>query len=65
MQAASNRVGSGRPPIATVMEPHDQITYLPGTPDKHFERLLMGWLMVIICGAFCLEWLIRRLSKLA
>jgi hypothetical protein len=25
----------------------------------------MSWLMGIICGVLCLEWLIRRLSKLA
>ncbi len=47
------------------LNPQDQVTSLPGTPDKNFERTLMGWLMGIICGLLCLEWLVRRLSKLA
>ncbi|HUG67458.1 MAG TPA: hypothetical protein VMM76_06885 [Pirellulaceae bacterium] len=63
--AALNRGGAGRAPIASVLEPQDQVTYLSGTPDKQFERLLMTWLMGLICGVLCLEWLIRRLSKLA
>ena len=51
--------------LATLLEPQDQTTFLPGTPDKDFDRLLMTWLMGIICGALCLEWLFRRLNKLA
>jgi len=47
------------------LTPQDQVTFLPGTPDKNFERVLMSWLMGVICGVLCLEWLIRRLSKLA
>ena len=47
------------------LAPRDQTTYLPGRPDMDFQRLLMTWLMGLICGALCLEWLVRRLSKLA
>ena len=43
----------------------DQVTYLPGTPDRRFQRRLTGWLMVWICAASCCEWLVRRLYKLA
>jgi len=63
--AAMNREGVGRSPLASLIEPQDQVTYLSGTPDKQFERVLMTWLMGFICGVLCLEWLIRRLSKLA
>ncbi|MCA9121668.1 MAG: hypothetical protein H6822_36260 [Planctomycetaceae bacterium] len=63
--AALNRGGAGRAPIASLLEPQDQVTYLSGTPDKQFERVLMTWLMGLICGVLCLEWLLRRLSKLA
>ncbi|MCA9146392.1 MAG: VWA domain-containing protein [Planctomycetales bacterium] len=63
--AALNRGGAGRAPISSLLEPQDQVTYLSGTPDKQFERVLMTWLMGLICGVLCLEWLIRRLSKLA
>lgn len=40
-------------------------TYLPGTPDREFQRRLMTWLLVFICGTLFIEWTIRRLSKLA
>lgn len=43
----------------------DQETELPGTPDKDFEEMLMGWLIAIISGILCVEWIIRRLCKLA
>jgi hypothetical protein len=63
--AAMNRGGSGAPPLVNLIEPQDQVTFLAGSPDRDFERQLMGWLMGVICGVLCLEWLIRRLSKLA
>jgi hypothetical protein len=57
--------GSGQPGIASQLKTQDQVTPLPGTPDRKFEQLLMTWLMGLICGVLCLEWLLRRLSKLA
>jgi hypothetical protein len=51
--------------IVELLKPQDQKTILPGTPDRTFDRLLMTWLMGLIVGALCLEWTIRRLSKLA
>jgi len=51
--------------LVELMKPQDQRNVLPGTPDRMFDRLLMTWLMGLICGALCLEWLLRRLSKLA
>ena len=63
--AALGKDGAGRPSLTTLLKAQDQVTVLPGTPDRNFERLLMGWLMGLICGVLCLEWLLRRLSKLA
>lgn len=40
-------------------------TFLPGTPDQEFQRQLMKWLLTLICGVLSLEWLVRRLNKLA
>ena len=65
MAAAVNRTGTGHPGLESLLKPQDQITVLPGTPDRHFEQLLMTWLIGLICGILSLEWLIRRLSKLA
>jgi hypothetical protein len=64
LEAALNRSGAGRS-LANVIEPQDQTTYLPGKLDDKFERVLMIWLLALISGLLCLEWLIRRLSKLA
>lgn len=63
--AAVGRDGNGRAGLANLIKPQDQVTILPGTPDRIFERQLMGWLLGIVCGVLCLEWLLRRLSKLA
>ena len=53
------------PPLSTKAVPNDQTTFLPGTPDREFEQRLMTWLLAFICGVLSLEWLTRRLSKLA
>jgi hypothetical protein len=58
-------MGTGRAGLVNLIKPQDQVTVLPGTPDRNFERLLMGWLIGLICGVLCVEWLLRRLSKLA
>lgn len=52
-------------PLPAMIEPQDQISVIPGTPDRAFDRQLMTWLMGTITGVLCLEWLIRRLNRLA
>lgn len=52
-------------PLAESIEPRDQTNYLPGSPDREFQQRLMGILMAMIVGCLSMEWLIRRLSKLA
>jgi hypothetical protein len=34
-------------------------------PDRAWEETFLRWMMGILCGLLCLEWLIRRLMKLA
>ncbi len=63
--AAMARGGAQRAALAATLEPNDQVLYLPETVDKVFDERLMGWLMVLIVGVLCLEWLIRRLNRLA
>jgi hypothetical protein len=65
MAAAVGRGGTGRASLTNLIKPQDQVTVLPGTPDRSFEQQLMGWLLGLIAGALCLEWLLRRLSRLA
>jgi hypothetical protein len=38
---------------------------LTAAPDHRWEQTWMGWLMAGLCAVLCLEWLIRRLLKLA
>jgi hypothetical protein len=65
IESAVNPGTTGIPTVANQLAPQDQETFLPGAPDKPFEQLLMTWLLVVICGCLCMEWLLRRLSKLA
>lgn len=65
VDAALNRGGVSRQSIVDALEPQDHVSYLPGQRNENFERLLMTWLMGLICGVLALEWLIRRLSRLA
>jgi hypothetical protein len=51
--------------LVTAIEPRDQINYVPGTPDRDFQQRLMALLMALIGGTLGLEWLTRRLSRLA
>lgn len=64
IESALGRSGT-QPPLVNLLQPQDQVTYLPGLPDADFDRRLMVWLMALICGALSLEWLLRRLSRLA
>ncbi len=47
------------------IQPQDQVAYLPGSPDSVFQIRWLGWLMAWIAGALSLEWLSRRLHRLA
>ncbi len=64
IDSAMNRTGGGKS-LVSAIEPQNQTTYLPGTPDPDFSTKLMNWLLMFICGVLSLEWLMRRLSKLA
>ncbi len=65
INAAMNRGGANRATLASVIEKNDQVIYLPESVDDTFNEQLMGWLLVLIVGVLCLEWLLRRVSKLA
>ena len=55
----------GAPPLVNQLDNRDKVTYLPGILDREFDQSWMRGLMLVICGALSLEWLIRRLSRLA
>lgn len=53
------------PALASRLVSQAETTTLVGAPDKEFDKLLMQITLGAVCGLLCLEWLIRRLSKLA
>jgi hypothetical protein len=55
----------GVPPLVNQLPDRTETTYLAGVTDRDFELRWMQALLGVICGALCLEWLIRRLAKLA
>jgi len=57
--------GGSVPAVAKRLPDRTEVTTLTGAPDADFERRLMMWVLALACGTLSLEWLIRRLSKLA
>ncbi len=52
-------------PVADTIESRAETRILRGTPDRDFTEWLNRLLLGVICGALCLEWIVRRLSRLA
>ncbi len=48
-----------------LIQTQDQETFLTGTLDRFFQRKLMMWLLGLIATSLSLEWIVRRLHKLA
>ncbi len=63
--AAARGDDSRLPPLASQLKDQSRMTPKSGDIDKPWEKLWMTWLLCGICGVLCLEWLIRRLSRLA
>jgi hypothetical protein len=57
--------GNGVPPAAELIESRAVTKIDRGKADQRFTEWLNRWLLGVICGALGLEWLLRRLSKLA
>jgi hypothetical protein len=55
----------GMPSVVEQLKDRTEVTYLPGVVDREYEKHWMEALLAVVCGALCLEWLTRRLSKLA
>jgi hypothetical protein len=55
----------GMPPLVKQLRDRTEVTYLAGVTDRQFEHDWLQGLLIAVCSVLCLEWLIRRLSKLA
>jgi hypothetical protein len=51
--------------LAAGLEDRSRREYETGSPDTDFKRRLNGILLGVAAGLLCLEWIIRRLMKLA
>lgn len=56
---------SALPPAGELIGSRAETKILRGKPDAGFAESLNRWLLGVICGALCAEWLLRRLLKLA
>lgn len=53
------------PALVTQLPDRTRETTIVGTPDTAWQQSWMRFLLIGICGCLCLEWLIRRLFRLA
>jgi hypothetical protein len=56
---------SGNLILAASIPEQDQVVYSPGTPDREFQLRWLGWLMIWIAASLAVEWLSRRVHRLA
>ena len=55
----------GESPLATALPDRTSTVIQTESPDPKWEDTWLRWMMFALCGVLCLEWLIRRLMKLA
>lgn len=63
LEAAQGK--SGLPALPRQIRPRTLETHLVGSADPAFDRRLVSWLLGIFAVALSLEWLLRRLYRLA
>lgn len=61
----SEAAGGAEASLAALLPDMTRESYLAGAVDEERERTLRTWLLAAFCTALCLEWLIRRMKRLA
>ena len=56
---------SGDPPLVALLEDQTRMTPVAGDVDPVWEAAWSRWMMFLLCGILCFEWLLRRMFKLA
>jgi hypothetical protein len=51
--------------LAEMIPSRAEVKLLKGAPDQQFAQMQMEWLMGVIAGSLFLEWIVRRLNRLA
>jgi hypothetical protein len=52
-------------PLPEVIPNRAEVKTMRGAPDKEFTERQMHWLLAVVAGALFVEWIVRRLSRLA
>jgi hypothetical protein len=52
-------------PLSKVIPSRTEIKLVKGAPDQRFAEAQMNWLLGIIAGSLFIEWIVRRLNRLA
>jgi hypothetical protein len=52
-------------PLKEAIESRAEVKLLKDAPDERFAERQMHWLLGVIAGSLFLEWVIRRLNRLA
>jgi hypothetical protein len=53
------------PPLAQAIKSRAEVKVVKGAPDKKFAQAQMHWLLGVIAGSLFLEWIVRRVNRLA
>jgi hypothetical protein len=53
------------PPLSQAIKSRAEVKVVKGAPDKQFAEAQMEWLLSIIAGSLFLEWIVRRVNRLA
>lgn len=52
-------------PLAQAIASRAEVKLLRGAPDEKFANAQMHWLLAVVAGSLFLEWIVRRLNRLA
>jgi hypothetical protein len=55
----------GTRPLVDELRDQTTTVILPVAPNPRWQEIWLRFMMIVLCGLLCLEWLIRRLLKLA
>lgn len=53
------------PPLGKAIKSRAEIKIVKGAPDKDFANAQMHWLLALVAGSLFLEWIVRRVNRLA
>jgi hypothetical protein len=52
-------------PLSEIIPSRAEVKLVKGAPDQEFAKAQMNWLLGVIAGSLFVEWIVRRLNRLA